>query len=111
MTGKREAMKSKPSEEEIDRFVESQADDDSAWEAPIRVRRGKAASLSIPAEFVARASFLAKLHREKGVEEWLMRIIRERLEIEEIAFAEIKRDLKEKARPPGKSIKQTSDQV
>ena len=102
MTGKSEAMKTKHSKEEIDRLVESQADDDSAWDEPIRVRRDKAASLSIPAEFVARASFLARLHREKSVEEWLMRIIRERLESEEIAFAEIKRELKRKEETCGR---------
>ena len=38
----------------------------------------------------ARAAFLARLHREKHVEKWLARIIRERVEIEEDAFAEIK---------------------
>lgn len=48
------------SEEEIDRIVESQADDDSAWEQPVQVRREKAAPLTIPAELAARASVLAK---------------------------------------------------
>jgi hypothetical protein len=100
MTGKSEDMRRKPSEEDIDKRVEAQADDDSAWEEPIRVRRDKAASLFIPAELIARASFLAKLHRERGAEEWLTRIIRERLKIEEIAFAEIEQKLKEKQSLP-----------
>jgi hypothetical protein len=94
--------KRKTSEEGIDKIVEAQADDDSAWEAPIRVRRDKATPLSIPAELIARASFLAKLHRERGAEQWLTRIIRERLEVEEIAFAQIKRELKEKQSLPDK---------
>ena len=80
-------------EKEIDDIVESQADDDSAWEKPIQVRRAKPASLSIPAELAARAAFLAKLHRENNVEEWLTKVIKERVEIEEVAFNEAKREM------------------
>ena len=102
-------MRKKLSEDEIDKVVVAQAEDDSAWEEPIRVRKDKAASLSIPAELVKRASFLAKLHREKGAEEWLTRIIRERVELEEIAFAEVKRDLKEKQSLPSKKNQRTAN--
>jgi len=80
-------------EQEIDRIVESQADDDSAWDKPIKVRRAKPASLSIPAELAARAAFLAKLHRENNVEDWLTKVIKERVEIEEVAFNEAKREM------------------
>lgn len=96
MTAKSETAKKKPTEEEIDRMVVAQADDESAWEAPIHVRKTEGASLSIPAKLASRAAFLAKLHREKGLEEWLTRIIRERIELEEIAFSEVKRELKAK---------------
>jgi hypothetical protein len=81
------------SEEEIDRIVESQADDDSAWEKPIRVRKSRKASVSIPAELAARAAFLAKLHRERNVQDWLARVIKERVELEEVAFNEAKREM------------------
>ena len=50
------------SEQDIDQIVVAQANDDSAWEEPIRVRGTKLASLSIPADLVARAAFLAQLH-------------------------------------------------
>jgi hypothetical protein len=102
MTKTSEVMKKKPSEEEIDRIVVAQAEDDSAWEEPIRVQKNKAGSLSIPADLIARASFLAKLHNEKGPKAWLTRIIRERVELEESVFAEVKRELKEKQQLPGK---------
>lgn len=82
-----------PDPEAIDRLVISQANEDSAWEAPIRVRRSRPASLSIPGELAARASFLAKLHREAGVDKWVERVVRERVELEESAFAEVKRKL------------------
>jgi hypothetical protein len=81
------------SEQEIDQIVISQADDDSAWESPIHVRRTDSALVSIPADLAARAAFLARLHHQTSVEEWLTRIIQERVELEEAAFVGVKRDL------------------
>ena len=90
-------MGRKFSEEEIDKIVVEQADKDSAWEEPIHVRKKKLTSLSVPAEIAARAAFLAKMHRETNIEKWLIHIIRERIEIEEIAFIEAKRDMSAKS--------------
>ena len=83
----------KLSESEIDQMVTAQADDDAAWEKPIRVRRTKPASLAIPANLAARAAFLAQLHRTKNVDDWLTHIIQERIELEEAAFIGVKQDL------------------
>ena len=80
-------------QEAIDRIVVSQAEDESAWETPIRVKRSKPASLSLPGELAARAAFLAKLHREAGIDEWVERVVRERVELEELAFIEAKKKL------------------
>ena len=93
MTGGDKTVKKKLSEKEIDNIVMEQARDDSAWEKPIQVRRTKSAAFSIPADLAARAAFLARLHRCPGIEEWLMRIIRERIEMEEVAFIEAKREI------------------
>ncbi len=111
MTATRKTAKGKTSEEEIDSLVVAQAEDDSAWEEPVQVGKTNVASLSIPAQLAARASFLAKLHREKGLEEWLTRVIRERIELEEIAFSEVKRELKANQKLPDKSVKPTGDQA
>ncbi len=81
------------SETEIDRIVVAQAEDETAWEAPIHVRRTTPAAVSIPAELAARAAFLAQVHRQASVEDWLTRIIQERVELEEAAFIGAKRDL------------------
>lgn len=81
------------SEEEIDRLVIADADRDAAWGKPIRVRRGKTSAVSLPAELASRAAFFARLHRWSNVEEWLKRIIEERIDIEEAVFTESKRDL------------------
>jgi hypothetical protein len=80
-------------EEKIDQIVTAQAGLDSVWTPSIKVKRFKAASLSIPGELAARASFLAKLHREKAVGKWVERVLRERIELEEFAFAEAKKKL------------------
>jgi len=95
-TQKRKAKpkrKSHLTEEQIDAAIITEADQNSAWEKTVSVRRAKSTSLSLPAELAARAAFLAKLHRESDVEKWVERVIRERIEIEESAFAEAKRNL------------------
>jgi hypothetical protein len=82
-----------PSEGEIDAIVEAQADDDSAWEKPVRVHKDKPALVPLPSDLAARAAFFARLHREVSVEDWLRRIIQERIDLEEAAFTGLKRDL------------------
>ena len=84
---------SKLTQDQVDRFVTAQADEDSAWQKAIVVKRPKSASLSIPSELAARAAFLARLHREGLVDKWVERIVRERVEIEESAFTAAKRTL------------------
>lgn len=79
-------------EKEIDRIVIAQADDETAWEDPIFVERGDQASFSIPAELASRAAFFARVHRTSGVDQWLMRIIQERVDLEEAAFAGAKQE-------------------
>ena len=93
----KDKTKKKLSEQEIDQIVTTQVNDDLAWGKPIRVRRTKPASLSIPADLAARATFLAQLHRTKSMEDWLTRVIQERIELEEAAFIGVKQDLAEKA--------------
>ena len=83
----------KPSEEEIDEIVVAQAGEDSAWGTSVKVRRSKSTSLALPAELAARATFFARLHRETSLEDWLQRIIQERLDIEEAAFVGFKKEL------------------
>ena len=83
----------KLTESETDQIVVAQADNDAAWEPPIHVERSQPASLSLPGDLAARAAFLAQLHRTKSVEEWLTRVIQERVELEEAVFVGIKQDL------------------
>ncbi|MBC7909122.1 MAG: hypothetical protein H7Y30_01395 [Pyrinomonadaceae bacterium] len=89
-------MNKKPenlSVEQIDQLVVEHADDESNWGEPVRVRQSKPSAVSLPSELASRAAFFARLHREASVQEWLKRIIEERIDIEEAVFAESKRDL------------------
>jgi hypothetical protein len=80
-------------ERDIDSIVVAQADDDTAWEKPVRVRGSKIASVPLSSALATRVAFFARLHREKSMEAWIERIIQERLDLEEAAFAGLKRDL------------------
>lgn len=81
------------SEDEIDAIVVAEAEEQSAWTRPINVRRTKTASVSLPSSLAARAAFFARLHREARLNDWLKRVIQERIDMEEAAFAGLKRDL------------------
>ncbi len=83
----------KLSEQEIDRIVVDEANDENAWEKPVRVHRSKSASLSLSPDLAVRVAFLAQLHRTPSVEEWLTRVILERVEFEEAAFADLRQKL------------------
>src|SRR3954470_2891938 len=76
------------SEEEIDEAVIAQADDESAWEEPVRVRPTKSMALTLPSELVVRAAFCARVTHAPSVGDWLRRIVRERIELEEAALAQ-----------------------
>jgi hypothetical protein len=85
-------------EEEIDNRVVEQAEDDSAWETPVRVSRAQTA-IGLPASLAQRAAFLARLHRERDLQTWVERVVRERVELEERAFTEARRELGSRAAP------------
>jgi hypothetical protein len=86
------------SQEEIDDRVVGQAEDDSAWEAPVQVSRAQAA-IGLPASLAQRAAFLARLHRERNLQTWVERVVRERVELEEKAFTQARRELGSKPAP------------
>lgn len=92
-----EGNKVEISPEEIDRLVEAEADDDTAWTDSIQVRPPRSTSVTLSEDLAARAAFLARLHREKSLRTWLLQIIQERIELEESAYAAVKRDLGMKA--------------
>ena len=87
------------SEQQIDDIVISQVNDDAAWEQPVHVKRAGAENLSLSPALATRAAFFASLHREISVGAWLERIIQERLDLEEAAFVDLKRELAARRHP------------
>src|SRR5438445_11132939 len=86
------SVASRSQQDVIDERVIAEVHDDSAWESPIDVkRRGKSVALS--ANLARRAAFLARLHREQNLDAWLERIVRERVELEERAFSDARRQM------------------
>ena len=83
-------------QEEIDERVIAQADDDSAWEPPVHVSP-KRTAIGLPGNLAQRAAFLARLHRERNLQAWAERVIRERVELEERAFTQARRELGSKS--------------
>ena len=82
----------RPTQDEIDERVIGQAHDDSAWEPFVKVSREQAA-IGLPGNLAQRAAFLARLHRERNLQSWVERVIRERVELEERAFTQARREL------------------
>ena len=72
-------------QEEIDERVIAQAEDDSSWEPPVHVSR-KLAAIGLSGGLAQRAAFLAHFHRERNLQAWVERVVRERVELEERAF-------------------------
>ena len=81
------------SEAEIDAAVVAESEIDSAWGKSVKVRRSGTGAVPLPAMLSRRAEFVARLHR-KNLAEWLAKIVEERLDLEEAAFAGAKRELR-----------------
>lgn len=54
------------------------------------------AEIGLSASLAQRAAFLARLHRERDLQAWVERVVRERVELEERAFTQARRDLASK---------------
>ena len=88
-------MKKKLTEEQIDVIVTKQADDLSKWESPVRVKAPQAISLRLSPQLIQKAKFLASLHKSKGYQSYLEKIIKERIQLEEKLIESIKPEILE----------------
>ena len=88
----------RPSEQDVDDLVVAEAEKAAAWGPQIKVKPSIGTSFSLPRELAARAAFLARVHHTERVGEWITKVIRERIELEEVAFAEAKREISGRSR-------------
>jgi len=84
--------KRKLTEQEIDEIVIREADDINKWEEPISVKASGEASILLSPDTIRKAEYFARLHKYRGYQTWLKRIIEERIKTEE----EILKDLKQR---------------
>ena len=71
-------------EKKIDKILEKQIFDDYAWETAIKVTpKVSMISMRMDSKIIEKARALAKIHKEKGYQTWLKKIIKERIEFEE----------------------------
>ena len=85
--------KRKISEEKIDEIVMKEADDLTKWEEPTLVNPSGVTSIRLSPETIRKAKYFAKLHKFRGYQTWLKRIIEERIRVEEEILTELKQEL------------------
>lgn len=78
--------------EQIDEMVTRESDDLSKWEEPIEVNAPQAISLRLSAELIQKIKFLATIHKTDNYQNWLEKIIKERIQLEDELLDSIKSD-------------------
>ncbi len=80
-------------EQKIDEIVISEANDIKKWEEPISVKPLGATSIRLSPDTIRKAKYFAKLHKYRGYQTWLKRIIEDRIKTEEEILKELKQTL------------------
>jgi len=86
--------KKKLSEGEIDKIVTEESEDMSKWDDPLSVKPRGAISLVLSSEIIKEAQYLSKLHNYKRYQEWLKKIIEERITTEKEILTAFEKSLK-----------------
>ena len=87
-------VKTSKKEEKIDNKVIEMAHDDKSWEDKIEVTpRSKPTSIRLSTRTIERAKFFAKIHRERGYQSWIKRIVEERVNTEYELYKKLKKEV------------------
>jgi len=78
--------------EQIDEIVTKESDDLSKWEEPIEVKAPQAVLLRLSPELIQKIKFLATIHKTDNYQNWLEKIIKERIQLEDELLDSIKAD-------------------
>jgi len=78
--------------EQIDEIVTKESDDLSKWEEPIEVKAPQAILLRLSPELIQKIKFLATIHKTDNYQNWLEKIIKERIQLEDELLDSIKED-------------------
>lgn len=85
-------------EKEVDEIVIREANDLTKWEEPIQVKAPQATSIRLSPQIIQKVKFLASVHKEREYQNWLKRIIEERIQLEEELLESVKAGFKESNR-------------
>lgn len=76
-------VNTRENENDIDELVEKQAFDDTAWGNELDASpRLKPTSIRLSSRTIQRAKIFARIHRQRGYQSWLKKIIEERIDNE-----------------------------
>jgi predicted DNA binding CopG/RHH family protein len=81
-------------DEKIDEAVITQASDEKAWDKKVTVSpKTKSTSIRLSARTIERAKFFAKVHKERGYQSWIKKIIEERVNTEYELLQRLKKEV------------------
>jgi len=86
-----ELRRQKLSEEKIDKILEQEADELCKAGEPKSLRK-QVLTLNLSVEWLEKAKFLATLHNFSDYRDWIGKIVRERLQLEDSLFQGLKRN-------------------
>ena len=87
-------VKTKKREEKRDNDVIDRVHDEKAWDKRIEVTpRSKPTSIRLSTRTIERAKFFAKVHRERGYQTWIKKIVEERVNTEYELLKRLKREV------------------
>ena len=87
-------VKTTKKDEKIDKEIIEMAHDEKLWGKKVNVSpKTKPTSIRLSTRTIERAKFFARVHRERGYQSWIKRIIEERVNTEYELYKRLKREV------------------
>jgi hypothetical protein len=87
-------IKTSKKEEKIDNEVIEMAKDEKFWLDKMEVTpRSKPTSIRLSTRTIERAKFFARIHRERGYQSWIKKIVEERVNTEYELYKKLKKEV------------------
>lgn len=87
-------VRTKKEDEKIDEEVIRQASDGKAWSKETRIApKTRPTSIRLSPRTIERAKFFARVHKERGYQSWLKKIVEERINTEYELYRRLKQEV------------------
>jgi hypothetical protein len=84
-------VKTSSKDRAIDQELIKMASDETMWDKETHVQpKSRPTSIRFSPRIIQRAKFFARIHRERGYQSWLKRIVEERIETEYQLYKQLK---------------------